>query len=80
MDKNTFEDKWKQIRGQSKGWWSRITDSDLNAVDKAEVKFFKYLSLLQSRYGYDRLHAKAEISRRVTEYEASLKTNTVTTP
>ena len=80
MDKNTFDGKWKQIRSQSKGWWGRITDSDLNAVDKAEVKFYKYVSLLQLKYGYDRQHAKNEIIRRVTEYETSLKANTVTTP
>ena len=79
MDKNEFEGKWKEIRSQSKIWWSRISDSDLNKVDKAAIKFFEYVTLLQVKYGYDRQHAKDEIIRRVTAYETSLKTNTVTT-
>jgi len=80
MDKNEFEGKWKQIRSQSKVWWSLITDSDLNKVDKADIKFFEYVTILQLKYELDRQVAKDEIDRRVAEYETDLKTNTVTTP
>ncbi len=80
MDKNEFEGKWRQIRSQSKVWWSLITDSDLNKVDKAEIKFFEYVTILQLKYRLDRQVAKDEVGRRVAEYEANLKINTVTTP
>jgi hypothetical protein len=80
MDKNEFEGKWKQIRGQSKVWWSRITDSDLNKVDKAETKFFEYVTILQLKYRLDRQFAKDEVGRRVAEYETNLKINTAITP
>ena len=79
MDKNDFEGKWKKIRSQSKGWWSLIIDSDLNEVDKAEIKFYKYVTLLQLKYGYDRQKAKDENERHVTEYVASLKSKTMPT-
>jgi len=80
MDKNEFEDKWEQIRGQSKVWWSLITDLDLDQVQKADNKFFEYVRILQFKYGYDRPVAKDEIGRRVAEYETKLKTLIATRP
>ena len=29
MNNNIFEGKWKQIRGQAKEWWGKLTDDDL---------------------------------------------------
>lgn len=80
MDKHEFEGKWAQIRGQSKIWWSLITDANLDQVDKADVKFFEYVTLLQLKYGYDRQMAKDEISRHVAEYETTLQTLIATRP
>jgi hypothetical protein len=80
MDKNEFEGKWEIIKQQSKVWWSQITDSDLDKVEKAEVKFFEYVSILQVKYGYDRQVAKDEVSRRVAEYETKLQTIIHTRP
>ena len=80
MDKNEFEGRWQQIRSQSKLWWSRITDSDLNKVDQADIKFFEYVTILQLKYGYDRQIAKDEVSRRVAEYETKLQTIIATRP
>jgi hypothetical protein len=73
MDKNEFEGKWKIIKEQSKAWWSLITDADLNKVEKADIKFFEYVTILQLKYGYDRQVAKDEVSRRISEYETTLK-------
>lgn len=69
VNKDVFENKWKQIRAQSKVWWSLITDDDLNKVEKAPMKFDKYVTMLQVKYGYTRVHAKEEINRRVTELQ-----------
>ena len=33
MNKNIFEGNWKQIRGQAKDWWGKLTDDDLDQVD-----------------------------------------------
>jgi hypothetical protein len=70
MNKTVFEGKWKQIRAQSKEWWSLINDLDLNRVDKAAVKLDKYVVLLQVKYGCARQHAGEEINKRVAEHEA----------
>jgi hypothetical protein len=75
MNKTIFEENWSQIRGQSTGWWSLMAEFDLNKVDKAEVKFDKYVTMLQVKYGYTRQKAREEIGRRWAEYEAQSKNN-----
>lgn len=75
VTKDIFEGKWEQIRAQSKIWWSLLTDDDLTKVDKAPIKFDKYIMLLRVKYGYTREHAREEINRRVTALDASLFTN-----
>jgi hypothetical protein len=73
MDKIEFEAKWQLIRSQSRVWWSLITDSDLERVNKADIKFFEYVSILQLKYALDRQVAKNEITKRVKEYETIKK-------
>ena len=74
MNKDIFEGKWKQIRGEAKAWWGKLTDDDLN---RAAGKFEVLVGLLQEKYGYTRAAAADEINMRVTEYETSLKAKTV---
>src|SRR4030042_4462304 len=70
MNKDIAEGKWKQIRGEAKAWWGKLTDDDLDRVaGKADV----LAGLLQEKYGYTRQKATDEIDRRVTEYETRLK-------
>jgi uncharacterized protein YjbJ (UPF0337 family) len=68
MNKDIFEGKWKQIRGQAKAWWGKLSDDDLK---RAGGKFEVFTGLLQERYGYTRQQASDEIDRRVTEYESN---------
>ncbi len=77
MNKDIFEGKWKQIRGEAKAWWGKLTDDDL---DRAAGKFDVLAGLLQEKYGYSRQKAADEIDRRVTEYEAKLKENIAPVP
>jgi hypothetical protein len=42
-------------------------------VDKAEVKFDKFVTMLQVKYGYTRQKAREEIARLWSEYEAKNK-------
>jgi len=73
INKAIFEEKWKMIRVQSTGWWSLMTEYDLVKVDKADVKFDKFATMLQVKYGYTRQQAREEINRLWTEYEANSK-------
>jgi len=70
MNKDILEGKWKQIRGESKAWWGKLTDNDL---DRVAGKFDVLVGLLQEKYGYTRQQAAEEIDKRVTDYEANLK-------
>jgi uncharacterized protein YjbJ (UPF0337 family) len=49
MDWNRVEGNWKQIKGQIKEKWGKLTDDDLNVIngkrDQLEGK-------IQERYGY----------------------------
>ena len=77
MNKDVLEGKWKQMRGEVKAWWGKLTDDDL---DRAAGKFDVLTGILQERYGYTREAAADEIEKRVTEYEAKLKESTEPTP
>ena len=68
-----FEEKWKVTRSQSPNWWSLMAEFDLVKVDKADVKFDKFVTMLQVKYGYTRQKAREEINRVWTEYEAKHK-------
>jgi hypothetical protein len=80
MDKNEFESKWKIIKDQSKVWWSLITDDDLEQIEKADIKFFEYVTILQLKYGYDRQVAKDEVAKRVADYDTKLRVLIATRP
>jgi uncharacterized protein YjbJ (UPF0337 family) len=72
MNKDILEGKWKQIRGEAKAWWGKLSDNDL---DRAAGKFDVLVGVLQEKYGYTRQQAADEVNKRVTDYEASLKKN-----
>ena len=77
MNKDIFEGNWKQIKGEAKAWWGKLTDDDL---ERAAGKYEVFAGLLQEKYGYSREHAANEIDKRVTEYQTRLKEKTVPTP
>ena len=75
MNKALFDEKWKEIRGQSTARWSLVSDFDLNKVDKAEDKYHRFVTMLQVKYGYTRQRARVEVNRLWVEYEANSKNN-----
>jgi uncharacterized protein YjbJ (UPF0337 family) len=70
MNKDILAGKWKQMRGNAKTWWGKLTDDDL---DRAAGKYDVLAGLLQEKYGYTRQRADEEIDKRVKEFEAGLK-------
>lgn len=70
MNKTIFEENWKSIRPQATERWSLMADYDLNKVDKAEVKFDKFVTMLRVKYGYTPEKAREEIGRFWAEQEA----------
>jgi uncharacterized protein YjbJ (UPF0337 family) len=61
MNNDIFEGKWKQLRGEVKVWWGKLTDDDL---DNVEGNYDKLIGLLQEKYGYTREQAEEEWEKR----------------
>ncbi|MEO6063211.1 MAG: CsbD family protein [Thermoflexales bacterium] len=70
MNKDEFEGKWKQIRGQARQWWGKLTDDD---VERVGGKYEQFVGLVQEKYGYTREAAETEINKRVAEFDANQK-------
>ncbi len=64
MNKDIFEGKWKEMRGQIKEWWGKLTDDDLEQVAGNTEQI---VGLLQQKYGYTRQHAEEEFNARIKE-------------
>lgn len=62
MTNDILEGKWKQVRGQVKEWWGKLTDDDL---DRVAGKSEQLIGLLQEKYGYTRAHAEEEFNKRL---------------
>ena len=71
VNKDVFENKWGQIRAQSKAWWSLFSEDDLNKVEKATIKSAKYTMMLRVKYGYTHEHAQEEINKHLTDLESN---------
>ncbi len=64
MNQDIAEGKWKEMRGQVKEWWGKLTDDELEqAAGNAE----QIVGLLQQKYGYTREAAEEEFNRRIKE-------------
>ena len=68
MNKDILEGNWKQLRGQAKEWWGKLTDDEL---DRAAGKSEQLIGLLQEQYGYTRERAEEEFDRRLKEAKTS---------
>jgi len=61
VNQDILPGKWKQMRGDLKTWWGKLTDDDFERIGGQKDKL---MGLLQERYGYTREHAEQEIERR----------------
>jgi uncharacterized protein YjbJ (UPF0337 family) len=55
---------WKQVRGQVKETWGKLTDDDLDQIDG---KRDQLVGKLQERYGWSKMQAEAEYDRWMRE-------------
>jgi uncharacterized protein YjbJ (UPF0337 family) len=62
MNKDISEGNWKEMRGQVKEWWGKLTDDDL---EQAAGNSEQIVGLLQQKYGYTRQRAEEEFNRRI---------------
>lgn len=60
MNDDILEGKWKQLRGEFKQWWGKLTDDDLDQISGERDKL---IGKLQERYGYSKQQAEQEVNR-----------------
>jgi uncharacterized protein YjbJ (UPF0337 family) len=58
MNDDIFEGKWKQLKGQVKQAWGKLTDDDL---DRISGKRDELVGLIQERYGWERNKAQEAV-------------------
>lgn len=66
MNQDIIKGKWKQLSGQAKVQWNKLTDDDLGVADGHR----EYLvGKLQERYGW----AKDQAEKEVDSFESRLQ-------
>lgn len=64
MNEDIFKGKWKQVRGDVKRWWGKLTDDDVRYIDGNKDKM---IGKLQERYGFSREEAQRNLDKRLDE-------------
>lgn len=65
MNADILKGQWKQIKGDVKLKWGKLTDDDLTAIEGMEDKL---VGLLQTRYGYHKDKAQKEYDEFIERY------------
>ena len=60
MNSDQIEGKWKQLKGEAKIQWGKLTDDDLDVVAGHKDKL---ADKIQERYGKTKEEAEAEVDR-----------------
>jgi uncharacterized protein YjbJ (UPF0337 family) len=58
INQDILEGKWKQVKGQVKQQWGRLTD---NQLDRINGRSEELVGLLQESYGYTQAQAQKEV-------------------
>src|SRR5499433_1221009 len=65
MNQDILAGKWKQMRGDLRTWWGKLSDDDFERIGGQKDKL---IGLIQERYGYAREQAEQEVERHLQEY------------
>jgi uncharacterized protein YjbJ (UPF0337 family) len=66
MNEDILKGKWKEIKGEVKVKWGKLTDDDLAQVEGNSEKL---LGLLQQKYGYAKDNAEQEYKDFIGRYK-----------
>ena len=72
MNKDTFQGQWKQMQGEVKRRWSKLTDDELGQI---EGNFDKFVGRIQERYGYQKEQAEREINEFLSGYKEPVESS-----
>ena len=65
FNRDILAGQWKQVRGQVRQNWGKLTDNDL---DRISGTFEELVGLVQERYGYARDKAETEVTNFVERF------------
>jgi len=66
MNNDISEVRWRQVGGQTRKWWGKLSDDDLEKIGgEAE----RLADALQERYGYTRQHAESQSKRWMHDHQ-----------
>jgi uncharacterized protein YjbJ (UPF0337 family) len=69
MNKDILQGMWKQVRGDIKTKWGKLTDDELDQVAGHRDKL---LGLIQQKYGENREAAETELNKLLTKIEKTV--------
>jgi len=70
MQEDILKGKWKQIQGDVKKLWGRLTDDDLTVIEGNRDKL---AGILQERYGYTRQAVEEKIAEFLEDMETKFE-------
>ncbi len=70
MNKDILGGYWKQLRGQARQTWGKLTDNDWQQIAGNKDKL---AGMLQERYGWSKAKADAEVNDFLTKSEANMR-------
>ena len=69
MNQDIFKGQWKQLRGEVRQRWNKLTDDDLDVVDG---KLENLEGRLQERYGWEKERIRTELDSWPRERETGV--------
>jgi uncharacterized protein YjbJ (UPF0337 family) len=57
MDSNVLKGKWKQVKGEAKKQWGKLTDDDLDVIGGEKDKL---IGKIQERHGHTKDEAESQ--------------------
>jgi uncharacterized protein YjbJ (UPF0337 family) len=66
MDTDILKGKWRELKGDIKIKWGKLTDDDISQIDG---KVEKLLGLIQEKYGYSKDKAEEEFNQFMVRFE-----------
>lgn len=73
MNADIFKGQWKELKGEIKSKWGKLTDDDLTQVEGESEKF---IGMLQKRYGYSRAEAEKEYDEFISHRDREMASHT----
>ena len=68
MADDVLKGRWRQLKGEVKARWAKLTDDDLMSV---EGSFDKLVGRIQERYGYAKNDAQREVDEFLMRHPAT---------